>query len=86
MQLNEYPLEDVHIICDMSIQLVNSRGPIQLVNSRGVYYHHGSDHTSVILDYHKEFNLNSEFTLLEFVDACYRIKSHKFDKYFVLWW
>jgi hypothetical protein len=53
---------------------------VSLNNNIGFNYdHRGSNHTGIELDFHACYNLSNQFTLLELVDACYRIKSHKFD-------
>jgi len=47
--------------------------------------HRGADHTSIILDFHDEYKLNRTFTFKDFVTACFKIKSHKYDMWYELY-
>jgi hypothetical protein len=47
--------------------------------------HRGSDHVIFNLPFEPTINLGSKFKFLDLVDACYRIKSHKFDNWYELY-
>lgn len=70
-------LNDVKILSKKCLRLQNSHG----INTD----HRGSDHTKIILDFHDEFELENNCTLYKFADACYRVKSHKFDYWYELY-
>jgi hypothetical protein len=58
---------------------------ITLINRDGFNKdHRGSDHTAIALDFHESYDLE-ENNLESLVDALYRIKSHKFDKWYELY-
>lgn len=58
---------------------------ISIVNLDGFNYdHRGSNHTAIRLDYHDYYELNNN-NLESLIEALYRIKSHKFDKWYELY-
>jgi len=70
-------LSDMKLICGKEIHLYNHCGENE--------DHRGSDHTKIILDFHDHYILNSNCSLQQFADACYRVKSHKFDYWYELY-
>jgi hypothetical protein len=78
-------------ICDMSLI---SKKPLRFLNTSGFNHdHRGSDHTKIILDFHSQYvpkyKINTidgepyySITFTDFVDACYRVKSHKFENHY----
>lgn len=60
---------------------------IELINKRGFNNdHRGSNNTKVTLDFHDKYVIkNKSCTIGNFADACYRIKSHKFDYWYELY-
>lgn len=57
--------------------------PIIMRNQTGICdEHRGSNHTKLKLKFYDKVLLSKQFTLLDFVINCYKLKSHKFDKYF----
>lgn len=60
---------------------------VTLVNNAGINYdHRGSDHTLIELPFYSKVRLGKTFTLHEFVVAAYKIKSHKFDYHYELFY
>ncbi len=60
-------------------------GDLHLINSCGFNEdHRGSDHTMIKLDFHDDYELPDMCSLEEFANACYRLKSHKFDYWYEL--
>jgi hypothetical protein len=47
--------------------------------------HRGSDHTQIILDFVKTYNLKPNSSIKKFASALYHIKSHKFDTLYELY-
>ncbi len=65
---------EIYLICDNTIILNNTSG----INDDW----RGSDATKLELDFHDEFEIvpiNGIIPLKKLIDACFRIKSHKFD-------
>lgn len=73
---NEDKLQDLTIKTDTDCILWNRSG----VNDD----HRGSDHCKIKLDYHEQFEIKFPVTFNKLIDACYRIKSHKEDKWYEL--
>jgi hypothetical protein len=63
-----------------ALKLTYGDKSFRFVNPSGVNDdHRGSDHTKIVLDFHTNYLLDVNPTLEQFAEACYRIKSHKFD-------
>ena len=59
---------------------------VTLVNESGINDdHRGSTHCRLFLPYEGDIELKLPITLLQYMDACYRIKSHKWDKWYELY-
>lgn len=72
--INKLNFRDIRLLCDKNIKFINIKG----IN----HDHRGSNHTKLRLDFHDKFILDKQFGSIDFVDfadACFRIKSHKFD-------
>lgn len=68
-----------------NVQLKGSQA-ILLINPCGVNSdHRGSDHCKVSMDFHSEYILQLPCTLMDFMKAVYRLKSHKWDKWYELY-
>jgi hypothetical protein len=64
----------------------NSNYEIVLINPYGINDdHRGSDHTPIVLPFHQNVILGKTFTLDDLINACYKIKSHKFDYWYELY-
>ena len=60
-------------------------GNISIVNPCGFNDdHRGSDHTRIILDHTDTSHVTNGCTLYDLANACYRLKSHKFDNNYEL--
>ena len=58
---------------------------IVMVNTSGENGdHRGSNHCKINLKYHETFSLEGPVKLVDFCSAMYRIKSHKWDKWYEL--
>ena len=70
---------------DLNNVIFISKYKLKLVNTSGFNYDtRGSDNTIINLDFHSEYILNENFTLYDLAIGCYKIKSHKFDKWYEL--
>ena len=59
---------------------------ILLINKSGINHdHRGSNHCKVELVYYSHFKINNKDTLEDFANAFYRVKSHKWDKYYEMY-
>lgn len=53
---------------------------MKICNDTGYHYNRkGSDHCRIYLEYYNYVIINGWTTLNKFIEACYKIKSHKFD-------
>lgn len=76
---DKYGLNDITFIHKYTLQLVNKAGIND--DERG----HENDIYGVRLKFASRYTLLSNFTLLDLVFACYRIKSCKFNKWYELY-
>src|SRR5579872_3254557 len=73
------------VLTDLSIPIVSSKCT-RIINRSGVNAdHRGSDHVRIILPFERQVELPATMTFGEFAEACYRIKSHKFDHWYELY-
>ena len=70
-------INNIKLLYDLDFVIINDRG----INED----HRGSDHTRIILDFHDNYVVKKNCTLHKFADACYRVKSHKFDYWYELY-
>lgn len=57
-----------------------------LTNDSGINDdHRGSDHCQVNLEFYEEYEVKLPATLYDFMNACYRIKSHKWGRWYELY-
>lgn len=74
------PFRKIYIRCSKRLVITNCNG----INDD----HRGSDHTRLILDFHPAVSIkpkHNRIRLADLTDACYRIKSHKFDYWYELY-
>lgn len=72
--------------CDPYKTQLNGYERIVLENMNGENMdHRGSDHCKVNLAFYDSYDIVLPITLYEFMKACYRIKSHKYDKWYELY-
>jgi hypothetical protein len=79
--LKNNDLNEIYLKCSKPIIFYNYNG----FNKD----HRGSDHTKLLLDFHSIYKLNpndNTISLKKFADACFRIKSHKFDFWYELYY
>jgi hypothetical protein len=78
--LSENKLNDIYLKCCDTIILNNLDGYNE--------DHRGADHTKLMLDFHRQIILkptDNKIYFKDFVDACFRIKSHKFDPWYEMY-
>jgi hypothetical protein len=77
---NGNDFENIYLECDKIINLNNKKG----IN----HDTRGADETKLVLDFHDKFTLkpiNGKIPLKKLINACFRIKSHKFDFWYELY-
>jgi hypothetical protein len=79
LKYDKYGLKDITFTCKYAIKLVNKAGIND--DERG----HQNDISGVRLKFVSRYILLPNFTLLDFVFACYRIKSCKFNTWYELY-
>lgn len=66
--------------------IIKFKKSIILKNKRGINKdHRGSDHVPIKLPFYSKIELGKTVTLKNLIDACYKIKSHKFDYWYELY-
>jgi hypothetical protein len=80
-----YSIENLSDKFDMSYMVFPEKYKVVLRNLSGFNDdHRGSNHTKIELDFHPEYELPNN-TQAAFIEGLYRIKSHKFDKWYELY-